>query len=205
MVLTSKPAPDASARTCRRTRFHRLALLALALCLTIAPAGCLVLGPGPGPTPTPTGEIWRWAQGMAWDDPAIAAYTQDFGRHAKEWGDDPTGHVQAQGFALNLDASGRVRSVTVYADEASLGLGAGYAAYRGSLPLGLNWSQTATQVYAALGDPESITGGFGLPVVWTYRQDGLRMGVGFVGSGASGPPERLSPAARLHHIEVSPA
>jgi hypothetical protein len=187
--------------------------------------GCAIGGFGPGPSgsasPVPSvstgaagvgqrtagahtaaGEIWRWGLGRAWDDPLIAPYTKDFG-HPREWGDNQAGHVHSEGFQLDLDAGGHVRAVTVFADEASLGLGSGYSQFTGRLPLGLTWSTTATEAYRALGEPRSITGGFGFDVEWVYLADELRVRLFF--RHGSGAPGGLSPTAPLHCITVEPA
>jgi hypothetical protein len=194
----------------------RLLLLAGASAIAVAAAGC---GPGSSPeppapppvtsqapappatVPTPAGEIWQYALGMSWDDAAIAGYTQDFGRYSGD-GDDPTGHVRSQGFILDIDAAGVVAAVKLVNDEAALGYGEGYHAYRGRLPFGLTWSDSAADVQAALGDPVAVTGGAGLDVDWTYQAtDGTTVILSFKAGDQFGTS--LAPDAPLHIISVS--
>jgi hypothetical protein len=166
---------------------------------TITPDG--VEPPTEPPAPVPAGEVWDYALALRWDDPAISAYTQDYGRHAGD-GDDPTGHVRSQGFALNLDSAGVVTSVTLFNDEAALGYGIGYQAYQGRLPLDLSWSDTADDVYARLGEPLKITGGAGLDVGWWYRgTDGRTVLASFRAGDQYGT--QVSADAALHSVEVS--
>jgi hypothetical protein len=156
--------------------------------------------PATKPT-TPAGEVWDYALGLRWDDPAIAAYTQGFGRYSGD-GDDPTGHVRSQGFMLNLDGAGVVTSVTLVNDEAALGYGTGFQAYRGRLPFGVSWDETADDVHARLGDPLSVTGGAGLDVGWWYRDSDERaVLVSFRAGDQYGT--QVSADAPIHMVEVS--
>ncbi|MBN9621321.1 MAG: hypothetical protein J0H43_16590, partial [Actinobacteria bacterium] len=101
-------------------------------------------------TPVAAGEIWQWALGRnVWSDPDLQPYTQTLGR---TWDTDV--NVQSLGFQLTPDAAGAVVAVTVYNDENALGYPGtetNFAAYRGTLPLGLTWAHTATDVEQLLG------------------------------------------------------
>lgn len=113
---------------------------------------------------TPGGEIWQWALGRSLDDPQLRPYTANL--------DQDEANVQPAGFQLFFGASGTVTSVTLFNDEAELGLGAGsssFSAYPGTLPGGLEWTDTARDVVEALGEPdESYTTGYGVEASFSY-------------------------------------
>lgn len=162
--------------------------------------------PTPEPTPEPTtdepvatGEIWQWALGRnVWSDPDLQPYTQTLGR---TWDTDVD--VQSLGFQLTPDASGAVVAVTVYNDENALGYPGSetsFAAYRGTLPLGLTWAHTATDVEQLLGS-DNRTGGWGTDITYAYTTtDGLRVEVGFVAR-----HDGDLPGSPIHFVRVSPA
>ncbi|OJV58590.1 MAG: hypothetical protein BGO38_14275 [Cellulomonas sp. 73-145] len=162
--------------------------------------------PTPEPTPEPTtetpvaaGEIWQWALGRnVWSDPDLQPYTQTLGR---TWDTDV--NVQSLGFQLTPDAAGAVVAVTVYNDENALGYPGtetNFAAYRGTLPLGLTWAHTATDVEQLLGSDQR-TGGWGTDITYSYTTtDGFRVEVGFVAR-----HDTDLPGSPIHFVRVSPA
>lgn len=153
--------------------------------------------PHPQPPAPPAGEVWQWALGRnVWDDSALQPYTHDLGRTS-----DTDVNVQAQGFQLTPDSSGNVYSVTVYNDETALGFpgtDTNFSAYRGALPLGLTWADTASDVIAKYGTGNQA-GGYGTPITFTYvTNDGYRVEVGLLAA-----HESDIPGSPLHYITVS--
>lgn len=124
------------------------------------------------------GEIWQWALGRdAWTDKDLQTYTRDLGR---TWDTDV--NVQSEGFKLSLDSSGTVIAVTLFNDEAALGYpgtSTDFLAYKGQLPGGLSWSDTATTLGAEYGAPNQ-SGGYGLDITFTtVTRDGYRLEIAF--------------------------
>ncbi|WP_350275853.1 hypothetical protein [Kribbella sp. HUAS MG21] len=174
-------------------------------------------GPGPQPNPpgpsttvptdrntpgatVPDGEIWEWALGRnLWSDPGLAAYAKDLGT---DWSDPGTdANVHSRGFQLTADSSGTVTAVTLYNDESALGYpgeDTNFSAYQGSLPMGLTWSTTATDLGAGYG-AENQTGGYGTEIVFTYTTpSGGRLEISFAAR-----HERDLPGAAIHSITVA--
>lgn len=160
--------------------------------------------PTPEPTPEPTtetpvaaGEIWQWALGRnVWSDPDLQPYTQTLGR---TWDTDV--NVQSQGFQLTPDAAGAVVAVTLFNDENALGYPGSetnFRAYQGTLPLGLTWAHTATDVEQQLGSDQR-TGGWGTDITYAYATtDGFRVEVGFVAR-----HDGDLPGSPIHFVRVS--
>lgn len=122
----------------------------------------------------PVGEIWQWAIGMDMDDPALAEYMGFLFEDEMGGG----AMVKSEGFELNLDSSATVRSVTLFNDESRLGFSENtFSAYKGELPAGLSWDNTATNVVELLGQPdESYTAGYGVELSFTYLDwEGYRL------------------------------
>lgn len=114
------------------------------------------------------GEIWTWALGRnVRTDPDLKYYKVR---------DDGSVVVQSEGFILGTDASGAVTAVTLYNDESALGLpyvDSNMKAYKGSLPEGLSWRDTATEVISKFGSGKQF-GGYGIPITLTYPMSGGR-------------------------------
>lgn len=149
--------------------------------------------------PAATGEIWQWALGKnVWSDPALQPYTRDLGRTS-----DTDVNVQSQGFQLTPDASGAVYSVTVYNDETALGMPyveTNFNAYRGKLPMGLTWNDTASDVSRMYGTGNQA-GGYGTSITFTYlTKDEYRVEVGFMAL-----HDQDLPGSPIHFIRVSRA
>ena len=112
-------------------------------------------------------------------------------------------NVQSLGFQLAPDAPGTVTAVTVHNDENLLGYPGSettFRAYRGTLPLGLSWDHTATDVDQLPGSDDR-TGGWGTDITYSYiTTDGYRVDVGFVARHDSDLP-----GSPIHFIRVSPA
>ena len=156
--------------------------------------------PAPVPTterPTPSGEIWQWALGRdVWNDPALQRYAHDLGRS-----DDTDVNVQSEGFQLTVDSTGTVTAVTLYNNENALGLpGAetNFSAYEGTLPMGLSWNDTASDIGAEYGAANQ-SGGYGTSITFAYTtNDGYRVDVAFLAG-----HESDLPASPIHSITVS--
>jgi hypothetical protein len=145
------------------------------------------------------GEVWQWALGRdVWSDPALAPYTGDLGT---DWADPDTDvHVQSEGFTLTPDASGTVVAVTVYNDETALGFppsSSSFSAYRGALPGGLTWSDTASDLGVEYGAPE-VSGGWGTSIVLSAStQDGHPLAITFLATHADDLP-----GSPIHSITI---
>ncbi|TCC20573.1 hypothetical protein [Kribbella sindirgiensis] len=196
--------------------FVAVALAAVALLAVFVGAALTVGGDGPRPGPTPTtvgptyshspdpavpsGEIWQWALGRnLWTDPGLAAYAEDLGT---DWGDPGTdANVHSRGFQLTADSSGTVTAVTLYNDESALGYPAGetsFSAYQGSLPMGLTWNTTATDLGVVYGAANQ-TGGYGTEIAFTYVTPGGEQ----VRLSFAARHERDLPGSPIHSITVS--
>lgn len=130
---------------------------------------------------TTAGEIWQWALGKnLWTDPSLRAYSRQLG---VSWGQSTDAEVQSQGFELTADSAGVVTSVTLYNDEADLGLPVSetsYQAYQGELPEGLTWSSTGSDVGAEYGTQSMGGYGSGLPLAFDYAShDGHHLTITF--------------------------
>lgn len=148
----------------------------------------------------PNGEIWEWALGRnLWTDPGLVAYAKQLGT---DWGDPGTdANVHSRGFQLTADSSGTVVAVTLYNDETALGYPGGdtnFSAYQGSLPMGLSWTMTASDLGVGYG-AENQTGGYGTDIAFTYSTpDGDQLKVSFV---ARHEPDL--PGSLIHSITVT--
>jgi hypothetical protein len=106
-----------------------------------------------------------------WNDPALEGYARQLG---VSWGQSTDAEVQSQGFELTADSAGTVTTVTLYNDEAGLGLpqsSTSYQAYQGDLPAGLTWNDTGSDVGAQYGTQSTGGYGSGLPLAFEYRLD----------------------------------
>lgn len=169
--------------------------------LTLTSACVIGLRPDTQPTPPPTsvttGEIWEWAIGRnVWTDPALEPYAREVGT------DDGTDiDVQSEGFKLTLDSTGTVVvSVTVFNDENALGLPGmetNFSPYRGELPLGLTWADTATSLLSAHPAYSAASGGYGTSITFTYVVEGYRFDVAL-----QARHESDVPGSALHYIVV---
>lgn len=117
---------------------------------------------------------------IGWSDPALAGYARQLG---VSWGQSTDAEVQSQGFELTADSTGTVTSVTLYNDEADLGLpqsSTSYSAYQGELPAGLSWSDTGSDVGAVYGAQSMGGYGSGLPLASGYKTaDGHHLTITF--------------------------
>lgn len=97
----------------------------------------------------PRGEVWEWALGEnATTDPDLAPYRNDLSGSGI--------HEFSLGWEATVATDGTVTQVSVYNDETAIGLppsSTSYQAYKGRLPGGLSWDDTASDVVGKLGAP----------------------------------------------------
>lgn len=133
-----------------------------------------------------------------WSDPALEPYARELGN------DDGTDiDVQSEGFKLTLDSTGVVVSVTVFNDENAMnlpGVETNFSAYRGELPLGLSWADSATSLLTQHPDYTAVSGGYGTSITYTYFLDGYRFDVAL-----EARHESAIPGSALHYIVVGHA
>ncbi|HET9170392.1 MAG TPA: hypothetical protein VFN97_13195 [Actinospica sp.] len=163
---------------------------------TTAPSTTAPSAPG-SETPKSAGEIWQWALGRnVWADSSLRPYSGSLGTTS-----DTDLNVQSQGFKLSFDSSGTVTEVTLFNDETAIGLpssSSSFTAYRGSLPAGLSWQDTASTLGEQYG-AQNQTGGYGTDITFTHvTGDGYEVQIAFAARHASDLPN--SP---IHYIAVS--
>ena len=183
-------------------------ITALALLLVNArPQDRTDLGPTPPPTsatspptsaPVPVGEVWEWALGRnLTTDTALAAYRDRLTSDGRV-------PVQSKGFSLQVDGSGDVVAVTLFNDETALGfpgLESNYSTYKGRLPDGNAWSDTATSI-AARYRITDFSGGFGIELTTTHASSVGRYHLEF---GFMARYQRELVDSPLHWISVRPS